>query len=336
MWWTISERKSIMMMNHKKRLSLLLVMIFVAGCSSNDPESASNVAENETSAAGSVAQPPDQTEPAGDAAIEVPSPVRRGPIVLGGAPAGEESSAPSDSSKPDAPPTADVSRESIFEAVKPLQILMGSWEGKTQKQFGEFSAVDEPEWVWDFLTNKNQPALVMSSDKSPYFKKLRLTYDPQTQKYLLTSEHEDYGKREFEGEFIQEILDVPGDDKKLHRTYKLEFTQVAPEEDVEKWQIVFNQKDNNRYLMEMAKRRGTAPRFTRFDTVASQRQGTSFALSDTDYGEKTCIVSGGLGTMTVSFEGKTYYVCCSGCSAAFNEEPERWIAKALEEATKKP
>ncbi|MBD3673017.1 MAG: TRASH domain-containing protein [Planctomycetaceae bacterium] len=48
------------------------------------------------------------------------------------------------------------------------------------------------------------------------------------------------------------------------------------------------------------------------------------------------MVSGGLGTATVSFEGKTYYVCCSGCSAAFNEEPERWIAKALEEAKKKP
>ena len=29
----------------------------------------------------------------------------------------------------------------------------------------------------------------------------------------------------------------------------------------------------------------------------------------------------------VSFQGKTYYVCCSGCRDAFNEEPEKYIAE---------
>ena len=27
------------------------------------------------------------------------------------------------------------------------------------------------------------------------------------------------------------------------------------------------------------------------------------------------------------YKGKTYYVCCSGCKAAFEDEPERWIAR---------
>ena len=170
----------------------------------------------------------------------------------------------------------------------------------------------------------------MESDKSPYFKKLRMTYDPQEGQYRLTAEHDEYGQRDYVGEFIQEIKDVEGDDNKLHRTYKLEFTQVAPADGPEKWQIVINQQDNNRYLMEMSRKRGASDFFL-LDTVAVQREGTSFALNDSDYGEKTCIVSGGLGTATVSFKGKTYYVCCSGCSAAFNEDPERWIAKALED-----
>ena len=47
-----------------------------------------------------------------------------------------------------------------------------------------------------------------------------------------------------------------------------------------------------------------------------------------------CIVSGGLGTMAVSHKGKTYYVCCSGCRDAFNEEPEKYI-KEYEEARRK-
>ncbi|MEZ5952658.1 MAG: YHS domain-containing protein, partial [Planctomycetaceae bacterium] len=67
------------------------------------------------------------------------------------------------------------------------------------------------------------------------------------------------------------------------------------------------------------------------DTVSTQREGTSLALIDEGYGEKTCIISGGLGTMTVSHKGQTYYVCCTGCKAAFEDDPERWIARAEEQ-----
>ena len=37
---------------------------------------------------------------------------------------------------------------------------------------------------------------------------------------------------------------------------------------------------------------------------------------------------GGAGTMTVSYNGQTYYVCCTGCRDAFLAEPEKFIAKA--------
>jgi YHS domain-containing protein len=38
-------------------------------------------------------------------------------------------------------------------------------------------------------------------------------------------------------------------------------------------------------------------------------------------------VTGGLGTMTVSYEGKTYYVCCSGCRDEFKADPKKYIAE---------
>jgi hypothetical protein len=38
-----------------------------------------------------------------------------------------------------------------------------------------------------------------------------------------------------------------------------------------------------------------------------------------------CVVSGGLGTMPVSYKGETFYVCCSGCKDAFVENPEKFI-----------
>lgn len=99
----------------------------------------------------------------------------------------------------------------------------------------------------------------------------------------------------------------------------------------EQWQLAIAQQENNRYLLEVGKRRGKAD-FARFDTVSTQRDGTSFALSDTDYAERTCIISEGLGTTEVTWKGRSYWVCCSGCKAAFDEDPETWIARAAERA----
>jgi hypothetical protein len=38
-----------------------------------------------------------------------------------------------------------------------------------------------------------------------------------------------------------------------------------------------------------------------------------------------CVVSGGLGTMTVSYMGETYYVCCSGCADEFRANPKKYV-----------
>ena len=36
---------------------------------------------------------------------------------------------------------------------------------------------------------------------------------------------------------------------------------------------------------------------------------------------------GGTGTSTVSFQGKTYYVCCSGCRDEFYATPAKYVAE---------
>jgi len=85
--------------------------------------------------------------------------------------------------------------------------------------------------------------------------------------------------------------------------------------------------DNDQYLVEI-KRRATATATPQsLDTVRQQRIGTSFAVAQSDNPGPKCIVSGGLGTMSVSFDGKNYPVCCSGCAAAFNDDPQRWLSR---------
>jgi hypothetical protein len=54
--------------------------------------------------------------------------------------------------------------------------------------------------------------------------------------------------------------------------------------------------------------------------IGLTRAGSKLASGNT--GERQCVVTGGLGTIKVSHDGKTYYVCCEGCKQAFDADPE--------------
>ena len=72
--------------------------------------------------------------------------------------------------------------------------------------------------------------------------------------------------------------------------------------------------------------------FTRVYQVGATKEGTVFANAPTG---PECIVSGGAGTSTVTYQGKTYYVCCSGCRDAFLEEPDKYIKEYEAKRNKK-
>jgi hypothetical protein len=219
--------------------------------------------------------------------------------------------------------------QSIIAHLQPLQILLGQWRGTTRREFETFKAVDNHEWIWDLRTDPQRPALTLHSDKSPYLQKGRLSWDGVIGKFTLTATDATAVTRKFTGDFSEPVHEIVGSDDKLHKVFRLEFNQTPPAngETGELWQLAFAQQENNRYLLEVSKRRGTAG-FVRYDTVSTQREGTSFAASDTGYAEKTCIISEGLGTTELTYKGRSYWVCCSGCKAAFEEEPEKWIARA--------
>lgn len=256
------------------------------------------------------------------------------PLNLAG---GSEGADTSDSKGGSSVLSGEANIRSVMEKLKPLQVMLGEWRGTTRKEFDGFKAVDSHEWIWDLRTDPERPALAVKSDKSPYLRQARLTWEPNKKQFLLSATDGAGVTHTYTGDYTDPVNEIIGPDDKPHRVFRLELTETPESAKTggnESWQIAFRQQENNRYLLEVSKRRGTA-QYRVHDIVSTQRHGTSFALSDDDYGEKTCIISEGLGTSTVSWKGKSYWVCCSGCRAAFEEDPEKWIARAEKRAAEK-
>lgn len=299
-------------------LASLFVSLLILGCGGSAQE-ASPSAKSDSKKPAPVASKAD--EPAEDststASSDDTSSKPFAPVKLGG---GGSSTATNSAAKPKLPPEKQI--DEVKKALKPIQVVLGPWHAIIDKS----KTYEDLQWVWDWKTDRAQPALTMTTkEDGEYFKSARLTYLVEEEKFQMTLTDKEGKQRVLQGVFTEEPSEKPGEDKKQtpQRTYKLQLTETGDAKD--RWQIVMNQQDNNRYLLELSKMRGS--RFVRFDTAASQREGTSFAINDSDFKEKTCVISQGLGTIQVSHKGKSYWVCCSGCKAAFEEDPEKWIAK---------
>lgn len=292
--------------------------LLFAGCSGSD-DAAKPTAKKSKPKTKSVAQS-GTNEGGATTSNDKSDDVSFAPVTLSGGNDAASGSNTNGASGSDAPPK----REDVVAGLQPIQkVLIGGWQGLVQKK----ATQEQHRWLWDFKSDKVFPALVLKAPEGNYFVEMRLTFDPRKDKYVMQVTDKDSKVRQLEGQFVEAPHDVPSDDPKiLDRKYKLELVELDNPDSRERFRFTINQQENNRYLVEVGRARGMGM-FQSIDVIASQREGTSFARADTDYGEKTCVISEGLGTSTVSFEGKTYWVCCSGCKAAFEDDPKGWIAK---------
>jgi hypothetical protein len=83
-----------------------------------------------------------------------------------------------------------------------------------------------------------------------------------------------------------------------------------------------------RYFVKAAEK----PTFKMVYDVGVKMEGVDFTNVDHS---KDCVVSGGLGKIPVTYMGKTYYVCCSGCKDAFNDNPAKYVQEFEERLKKK-
>jgi YHS domain-containing protein len=83
-----------------------------------------------------------------------------------------------------------------------------------------------------------------------------------------------------------------------------------------------------RYTMAHELKEPDSVQFTRLIEVGLTKDGESLAGAASAAERPKCIVTGGAATMTMSYQGRTFQICCTGCRDEFNENPEKYIKKA--------
>lgn len=193
----------------------------------------------------------------------------------------------------------DTDQSVAKERLSQLSALVGEWRGIGQPKRGSSRGAwsEKSAWVWDF---KTEPALVGTVEKGKLAKSARLTWDAKPGEYVLTLTAPDQSKHEYRGTLADDTL------------------TLTTATETEKQQITVRFPNDKRSVILFEEQRGSATVFSRVAEVGYTRKGESIAVAG---GGPECIVTGGKGTMRVTFNGNTYYVCCTGCEQAFNDDP---------------
>jgi len=206
------------------------------------------------------------------------------------------------------------------EALAELNLLIGQWRGVGMPRRGSRAGawIESAEWVWDF--SKETPAIRYDVKKGKLVDTARLSWDSAKKEFTLKLTTPEETTREYRGQ--------------INDADKLVLESKADEAD-ESHRITITGLNEKRTLVLHEKRKGTGL-FRRVAEVGYTRAGTSLAIEGA--GQLECIVTGGKGTIPVTFKGQTYYVCCTGCKQAFDDDPAGVVAayqkKVAERKTK--
>jgi hypothetical protein len=204
--------------------------------------------------------------------------------------------------------TAETTKEkdAAKTALQNFHEFIGAWNGNGETKGGKSEFWKEGmNWGWKFAKDGSASLQVEFKDNKS-FDKGEMKYVPDKKKYQLTIVDKDKKERVFEGEVKQKRLILTRVDDKSMDKYTIS---------------MFSTNEGALFKLEYKVQTGGRGLDKTLYEVNSKKEGVSISGGK----KNECIVSGGVGTMAVSFGGKTYYVCCSGCRDAFNENPKKFV-----------
>ncbi|MFN0052447.1 MAG: YHS domain-containing protein [Planctomycetales bacterium] len=215
------------------------------------------------------------------------------------------------------PPLSSAARAASIEALEEFNALVGQWRGVGRPKRN--SAVDgwfeKGEWIWEI--KKEQVGLRYSVKDGKQVESGLLTFDPEKKMYHFDCTLADGSRRQYAGALERNRLVLLSEAKQDAPQHQLEIKLLS----------------DKRTVLLYQSRQKPQQQFTLVAEVGYTREGTR--LAEEGAGGPECIVTGGKGTSSTVYKGKTYWFCCSGCRDAFQDDPEGIIAAAAERAAKK-
>ena len=196
---------------------------------------------------------------------------------------------------------------SAKEALQELQDFVGGWKGNgTSERDSKAIWKENAAWSWKFKGEDSW--LVIDFGESKTYKSGELRYLTDKKVYELKITDKKDKSMVFQGTLKKTTLTMERVDPDTKETQQLKLNSAGGGD---RLVFTYSIKPENR----------TA--YNKEWQIAMTREGVTLA------GKKgpECILTGGLGTIMVMYKGTQYYVCCSGCRDAFNENPAKVIAE---------
>jgi ribosomal protein L24E len=219
------------------------------------------------------------------------------------------------------PATAAEPAKDPRAPLQPFNDLIGSWKGTgspegtaREKQRGFWSEAHR--WQWQF---KGHDAwLTLEIDQGKHFRGGELRYLADQDRFQLRLTPAAGGDPlTFAGKLADRTLTVERTDAEKKETQRLSLALLH----------------DNRVVYRYETKPEDSTLYRRQWQVGAIKDGVPFAGPANAAPE--CVVSGGLGTMQVSYKGQAYYVCCSGCRDAFKDDPEKYVKEFQEKQKEK-
>ncbi len=201
-------------------------------------------------------------------------------------------------------------RSADQERLKPWGGLVGDWRGAGQPQRGSNRGAWAETGKWAWKLTSDSAALELQVQRGKLLKSATLRPGTPPDTFRMTAVLADGSSREFSG--------------RATPSKPVVLVATEPKGDGPS-RVTLTIPNEARSLLLFEAKNADSGQFYRLAEVGYTKQGVAFAAS----GESgpICIVTEGKGTIPVSYQGKTYYVCCSGCKDLFNENPAAVLAE---------
>jgi YHS domain-containing protein len=202
------------------------------------------------------------------------------------------------------------------EALKPFQALVGTW-----RCTGQVKETKQDPWTeaasWAYRIEKEDYRLVMTSADGVAWRRLELRYDLGKKAYFAEAIRPD-------GSTTSYCV--------IHRPKEKELQLDTPAKAWPAERATFSLLHDNRFFITFERQAAEGRPWTAVSDLGCTKEGVPFVRGQ----GPVCIITGGQGSIAVTYRGRTYYVCCNGCKAEFEADPEKALETARKEGRLNP